>query len=362
MKPIGLALLLAGWLASASVALGADRTAAQILREIDAVKVTAADSSIKEKSAVRDQEIRAKEALFKRARLIAELYKVAPDNQRVPALLEERWTTLRDHPENGRYAELLQELERIVARSPNKKLKTEAGYALARLKLKPISSKKEPDTSGVEQFLKLAPNDPRAGELLSSAITVAQDSKIRSKFLARLTKAFPDSDLPGMLEESHDQKEAIGKPFHLEFSNATTDSTVAMKKLKGKVVVIDFWATWCGPCVAEMPHMKELYGKYHDQGVEFIGVSLDQPEKEGGLVDLKKFVKEHSIKWPQYYQGNGWGSAFSKSWGIDSIPRVFVVDAAGKLFSVDARGKLDKMIPELLGKKTGAKTDTASNP
>jgi len=124
-----------------------------------------------------------------------------------------------------------------------------------------------------------------------------------------------------------------------------------------KVVVIDFWSTWCGPCVAEMPKMKKLYAEYRNQGVEFIGVSLDQPKEEGGLDSLKQFVKDKGIEWPQYYQGNFWDSAFSKSWGVNSIPCVFVVDTEGKLFSVEARGKLKEMIPELLKKKnatTGA--------
>ena len=116
------------------------------------------------------------------------------------------------------------------------------------------------------------------------------------------------------------------------------------------MVVLDFWATWCGPCVGEMPHMKELYAEYKDKGVEFIGVSLDQPNDEGGLDALKKFVEKNEITWPQYYQGNGWESEFSSSWGINSIPAVFVVAPDGNLFSIEARGKLDEMIPELLEK------------
>ena len=98
--------------------------------------------------------------------------------------------------------------------------------------------------------------------------------------------------------------------------------------------------------------MKELYAKYKDKGVEFIGVSLDQPKEEGGLDKLKKFVAEEKIAWPQYYQGKGWESEFSMSWGINSIPCMFVVDTEGKLYSVEARGKLEELIPELLKKKS----------
>ena len=80
-------------------------------------------------------------------------------------------------------------------------------------------------------------------------------------------------------------------------------------------------------------------------------MSLDQPKEAGGLDKLKKFVAEKEIAWPQYYQGKGWESEFSKSWGINSIPCMFVVDADGKLVSVEARGKLEQLIPELLKKK-----------
>ncbi len=77
----------------------------------------------------------------------------------------------------------------------------------------------------------------------------------------------------------------------------------------------------------------------------------DETREEGGSDKLKKFVQEQEIAWPQYYQGKGWNSEFSTSWGIDAIPAVFIIDTEGKLFSVKARGKLDEMIPTLLEKK-----------
>jgi hypothetical protein len=99
-----------------------------------------------------------------------------------------------------------------------------------------------------------------------------------------------------------------------------------------------------------MPTMKALYSRFHGQDVEFIGVSLDEPREEGGLDKLKDFVTRNGITWPQYYQGKGWESEFSSSWGIDAIPAVFVVDQQGNLYSTNARGRLEEIIPELLKK------------
>jgi thiol-disulfide isomerase/thioredoxin/vacuolar-type H+-ATPase subunit D/Vma8 len=358
VKFVYLAVVIGGCMISGSPAVSAERSADQILKEIDAVKLPTLDSTKKDdRSAVLKHKIKLREATEKRARLISQLYKVAPDHKRMPALMAERWKTVRMYLEGGKYDELVRELEGVIARTKDAKLKIEATYTRAQLKLNPVSAKRAPDPAGVDDFLKLAPKDPRAASLLGSAASATRDDKKKAALLEKLRTEFPDNDYAGMLEGPHNRTESVGKPFHLIFDDAISGALVSTTGLRGKVVVIDFWATWCGPCVAEMPKMKKLYAKYRDQGVEFIGVSLDQPKDEGGLDSLKQFVKDKGIEWPQYYQGKGWKGDFSSSWGVNSIPCVFVVDTEGKLYSVEARGKLDEMIPELLKKKnatTGA--------
>jgi thiol-disulfide isomerase/thioredoxin len=119
---------------------------------------------------------------------------------------------------------------------------------------------------------------------------------------------------------------------------------IDLSKMKGKVVLVDFWATWCGPCIAEMPNVIKAYGEYHDKGFEVIGISLDQDKGA-----LEKFIADKKMTWPQYFDGKGWGNEISTGFGINSIPATFLIGKDGKIAATDLRGPaLDSKIAELL--------------
>ena len=152
-------------------------------------------------------------------------------------------------------------------------------------------------------------------------------------------------ELKGLLENLTAMlgQPAVGESMDVKFT-ATDGTKVDLAAMKGKVVLVDFWATWCGPCVRELPNVKETYTKHHDGGFEIIGVSLDDDKDK-----LAKFVKDKEIPWPQFFDGNGWQNELAKRYGIQSIPATFLIGADGLIAAVDLRGAaLEKKVTELL--------------
>jgi thiol-disulfide isomerase/thioredoxin len=136
--------------------------------------------------------------------------------------------------------------------------------------------------------------------------------------------------------------EALGKPLPIKYT-AIDGREVDLARLAGKVVLVDFWATWCSPCVAEIPHVKEAYDKLHNRGFEIVGISFDQDKEK-----LEKFVAEREMKWPQYFDGKGWGNEFGQKYGINGIPAMWLVDKKGNLRDMNARGALEEKVEKLL--------------
>jgi peroxiredoxin len=121
---------------------------------------------------------------------------------------------------------------------------------------------------------------------------------------------------------------------------------VDLAQLRGKVVLIDFWATWCGPCKEELPNVLENYRKYHELGFEVVGVSLDHAKDRQKLID---YTREQGLPWPQHFDGQGFKNQFATQFSIRAIPAMFLLDQAGRVASTEARGaKLEPEIRRLL--------------
>jgi len=363
MLRVGFMVLATGWVASAP-AIAEERKADKIVAEIQAVEIPEPTAAARNNQEARTKFLEArKTALTRRSELTQELLKVDSNHAKLAEFLPERWVYIFSQRDPKASAELIPEFDKVLAGSKDQKLKTEASFfkTITVLQRGMESRKSDEALKATDAFIALAPKDPRAAELLYVIASQLESSPAASlKLYKRIVAEFPGSQFAKMSEGPIKLADAIGKPFDLAFTDAIKGTEVSMKGLKGKVVVIDFWATWCGPCIGEMPKMKELYAKYKDKGVEFIGVSLDSPKAEGGLDKLKNFVEKNQITWPQYYQGDGWESKFSAGWSINSIPAVFIVDADGNLFSTQARGKLEELIPELLKKTPGAKSEAGA--
>ena len=121
--------------------------------------------------------------------------------------------------------------------------------------------------------------------------------------------------------------------------------TTKLDELKGKYVYIDVWATWCGPCRAEIPSLKKIEEKYHGKNIEFVSISVDVQKD---FEKWKKFVTDKQLGGIQLFADKDWNSDFIKSFGINSIPRFILIDPKGNVVSADAARPSDPKLQEEL--------------
>ena len=137
----------------------------------------------------------------------------------------------------------------------------------------------------------------------------------------------------------------IKAPLVLKFT-AVDGRAVDLAKLRGKVVFLNFWATWCVPCRVELPGLKQVYARHHQEGFEIVGIAM---EAEADQPKLLNFIAREKLPWPQHFDGRGWDNEIARQFAINSIPTTLLLDKTGRVAVTDPDAKkLEAEVERLL--------------
>lgn len=197
-----------------------------------------------------------------------------------------------------------------------------------------------------KEFVKANPNSVAAGFIAYRSFSYQLEGNELEEVYNTLGENVKTSVYGVRIKEKIDvlKSVAVGQPAP-DFTLETPEGTpFSLSSLKGKVVVIDFWASWCGPCRRENPHMVEMYNEVHNKGVEFLGVSLDK-DKENWL----KAIEDDQLTWNHVSDLKYWNSEAAKLYGVNSIPATVLIDQNGtivakKLFGDELKAEIEKLI------------------
>ena len=204
-------------------------------------------------------------------------------------------------------------------------------------KIRPVKAVAELLTS-VEALGQAFPKSEQPWQVLADAAGFASEPTHKKRLFKKLA-ALNAKQFPKITREAKEELtwlEFLEQPIDLRFT-AADGREVDLAKLRDKVVLIYFCASWCPPCVREHPKLKSVYDQYHKQGFEVVGI-------------FDRYTQRKKIAWPQHYEDNAWEGKLMKRFRVRYVPRLFLLDRTGRVAHQDTRQHLEEKVRELLAK------------
>jgi thiol-disulfide isomerase/thioredoxin len=304
-----------------------------------------------------DEQRRTIEALVKASDKILD---ANPTPRQLMSVVQLRMSLPMTHEEIRAFAEKLSKLGAAMTKAGKTELGREALDFSYLVKIIDVRGDAEEFKKAVEPSLKhLAAGKPQKSDLMLADAIIRtaeqiEDPKVLGEASKKIIAIFKGSKFEGedkelverfikQLEGTIRRMELVGNKIELE-GRFLSGGKLDLAKYKGKVLLVDFWATWCVPCLAEIPNMKKNYEAYHDKGFDILGLSWDENRET-----LEKFVKDRAIPWGIVYGDDAPSPSF-EYYGISGIPLMILVGKDGKVISTSARGEeLDKLLERQFG-------------